>query len=352
MEGLTRLVSESLARHGFDRPLDYRRLHWSRWFRCNSHHSLLFVPSKPGVFAVAEEVMDLSRMNDPVATAASAVPRSAASGRACDAASRTTNLEERSFDATIDVEERRFSAASDRPSIAALAAGAITPEAERPNPEAPRRMLAVTQFFEDDDMAYVLDRMLSQQNPMAARLASGRYFVRFVVIEDQTQRRSICSALNQWMVSAAEKASGIGSHFATSLELTPATEYIPQPDDRQQSLFPTKKEDGNVAQTAAADIPNTHVAADAFVRPPVQNATDSVWDRVSDPVEPSEARQDFSDATNTHVATAASAAPQSEASGSHAKPGFRASHQSPTAPHLNSGAATNIHCPSPFPSGF
>src|SRR5947207_14785669 len=56
MESLTRLVSESLARHGFDRPLDYRRLHWSRWFRCESVHSLLFVPSKPGVFALAEEI--------------------------------------------------------------------------------------------------------------------------------------------------------------------------------------------------------------------------------------------------------------------------------------------------------
>src|ERR1700730_10326894 len=58
MEGLTRLVAESLARHGFDRPLDYRRLQWSRWFRCDSHHSLLFVPSKPGVFVVAEEMLD------------------------------------------------------------------------------------------------------------------------------------------------------------------------------------------------------------------------------------------------------------------------------------------------------
>ena len=56
MEALTRLVTESLARHGFDRPLDYRRLQWSRWFRCESPHSLLLVPSKPGVFAVAEEV--------------------------------------------------------------------------------------------------------------------------------------------------------------------------------------------------------------------------------------------------------------------------------------------------------
>src|SRR5258707_119608 len=59
MESLTRLVSESLARYGFDRPLDYRRLRWSRWFRCESHHSLLFVPSQSGVFALAEEIMDL-----------------------------------------------------------------------------------------------------------------------------------------------------------------------------------------------------------------------------------------------------------------------------------------------------
>jgi hypothetical protein len=170
METLTRLVSESLARHGFDRPLDYRRLQWSRWFRCESHHSLLCVPSKPGVFALAEEVMDLgpseAKGNNPV------------------------------------------------------------PEAESRKPEAhsARRMLAVTQFFEDDDMAFVLDRMLSHNNSMRARLESGRYFVRFVEIQDQAQRRSICSALNQWIVSSSEKATGIGSHFASSLELAPVTD--------------------------------------------------------------------------------------------------------------------------------
>jgi hypothetical protein len=59
MEALTRMVADSLARHGFDRPVDPRRLQWSRWFRCDSPHSLLVVPSKPGIFALAEEVMDL-----------------------------------------------------------------------------------------------------------------------------------------------------------------------------------------------------------------------------------------------------------------------------------------------------
>ena len=60
MEALTRLVADSLARHGFDRPVDPRRLQWSRWSRCDSPHSLLVVPSKPGIFALAEEIMDLA----------------------------------------------------------------------------------------------------------------------------------------------------------------------------------------------------------------------------------------------------------------------------------------------------
>jgi hypothetical protein len=238
MEGLTRLVSESLARHGFDRPLDFRRLHWSRWFRCESPHSLLLVPSKPGVFALGEEIMDF--------------------GNAPDA----------------------------KPDIGT----------------APRRMLAVTQFFEDDDMAFVLDRMLSRQNPMRARLASGRFFVRFVVIEEQAQRRSICNALNQWISSSAEKASAIGAHFASSLELTPATECIPQANDAQAFLF--------------EGLTDAHVGH--------------------------------------HVARAP--APASAGTTAHlGQPGAVALLPSvgpATAPQLDSGAATNIHCPSPLPSGF
>ena len=206
MESLTRLVSESLARHGFDRPLDYRRLRWSRWFRCESHHSLLSVPSKPGVFAVAEEIVEFG--NPHVGTAA----------LGC-AAEQSSAAHSADAPTTRDGRDAAFAAA--------------------PRPE-PRRMLAVTQFFEVDDMAFTLDRMLSRQNPMRARLQSGRYFVRYVVIEDLSQRRSILAALNQWIVSSAEKATGIGSHFASSLEL-----------NAEQA-----------AQTTAANV-----EADAFVRP-------------------------------------------------------------------------------------
>src|SRR6202140_2343918 len=288
MEGLTRLVSESLARHGFDRPLDYRRLHWSRWFRCESPHSLLFVPSKPGVFAVAEEIMDFDRA--PVAT-----PRSPALSAVEGAAPPKQSEAESVSNVSL------WNPVSDP----------VTPGEARLDYAAaptPRRMLAVTQFFEDDDMAFVLDRMLSRENPMRSRLITGRYFVRFVVIEDQAQRRTICNALNQWMVSAAEKATGIGSHFATSLELTPATEYVPPANDAQQPLF---------ADAPVADAP------------------------VSDPP--------VADARSGRTLLSATAAPPTSAV---TRPPSPASVSRLTAPQLDPGAATKLHRPSPFPSGF
>ncbi len=306
MEGLTRLVTESLARHGFDRPLDYRRLHWSRWFRCESPHSLLFVPSKPGVFALAEEVMDLGagekwkeggrwkegerwKEKDHVGTAAPGCPaeQSSAAPVAWDRVGACP-------------EQNRGNPV--RPSAARRDFAGTTIADSPPSSSLSKRMLAVTQFFEDDDMAFVLDRMFSRENPMRARLASGRYFVRFVVIQDQGQRRSICSALNQWIVSSSEKASGIGAHFATSLELTPATEYVPQSNEGQGNLFKNATNDGSddtPVATAASAVPPARSAAELGVR---------------------------------LVSTAA----QSTA----------------TAPRLDSGAATNIHCPSPLPSGF
>jgi hypothetical protein len=189
MEALTRLVTDSLARHGFDLPLDPRRLQWSRWFPCDSPHSLLVVPSKPGIFAIAEEIMDFGPASPHVETAALGCPeRSSALSPLGGAALQGCN--------------------PPQPKDAALSA------------EGTKRMLAVLQFSEDDDMAFTLDRMFTRINPMRARLSSGRCFLRFVVIEDQAQRRSICSALNQWMLSSAEKASGIPAGFSSSLEFT------------------------------------------------------------------------------------------------------------------------------------
>jgi hypothetical protein len=196
MEALTRIVADSLARHGLDRPIDPRRLQWSRWSHCDSPHSLLVVPSKPGIFALAEEIMNLGpgdisgASKTHVGTAALGCPAERSSAEA--------------------VWDRVW------PSEARLDFAAST------TAPATRRLLAVLQFSEDDDMAFTLDRMFTCVNPMRARLSSGRCFLRFVVIEDGNQRRSICTALNQWLINSAEKASGLPADFSSSLELNVA----------------------------------------------------------------------------------------------------------------------------------
>ncbi|MGH9530249.1 MAG: hypothetical protein ACRD2S_10075, partial [Terriglobales bacterium] len=55
MEGIAHMVSASLARHGVATQVDHRRLQWSKWSRCESSFSVLLAPSKPGLFALAEE---------------------------------------------------------------------------------------------------------------------------------------------------------------------------------------------------------------------------------------------------------------------------------------------------------
>jgi hypothetical protein len=259
MEALTRLVADSLARHGLDRPVDPRRLQWSRWFRCDSQHSLLVVPSKPGIFALAEEVIDLGRVNAHVGTAAPgcAAAQSSASVSSAATAEGISALGPQGILGGAVLQR------CDSSPIKNAASAAEVPT---------RRMLAVLQFAEDDDMAFVLDRMFIRINPMRDRLSSGRCFLRFVVIEDQAQRRSICTALNQWMLSSAEKASGLPPDFSSSLEFV-----------------------GRAPSPATADsIPKSAQAPHPILRP--------------DP-------------------------PKS-------------------APYLDSGAAKNLHCPHPLPSGF
>ncbi|MGA8505604.1 MAG: hypothetical protein WB762_08345 [Candidatus Sulfotelmatobacter sp.] len=214
MEALTRLVTDSLARHGFDRPVDPRRLQWSRWFRCDSPHSLLVVPSKPGIFAIAEEILDFGTGTPQAGTASPeslprAQPRGPVEPSSAPGSSAATTL------------VGRLGAALPR-------SGSLQPKDAAFAVEVPpsKRMLAVLQFSEDDDMAFTLDRMFTRINPMRARLSSGGCFLRFVVIADQDQRRSICSALNQWMLSSAEKASGIPAGFSSSLEVSTAEEVL------------------------------------------------------------------------------------------------------------------------------
>jgi hypothetical protein len=146
MEGLASLVSESLARHGFETPLDHRRLQWSKWFRCQSSFSVILVPGKPGLFALGEEVI-----------APGEIP--AAGGK---------------------------------------------------------RMLALFQIAEADDLAVALGRLFVPGHPERERFASGRCFARYTVIEDAAQRRMAHNAFEQWLVASSEAASGIAGSLQSA----------------------------------------------------------------------------------------------------------------------------------------
>jgi hypothetical protein len=147
MEGLTRLVDDSMARHGFDAPVDHRRLQWSRWLRCESSFSLLLVPSAAGIYTLGEEIVG-----------------------------------------------------------------------ELPDG---KRMLAVFRVSESEDLCFALRRELIAPS-LRERWASGKCFVRFSQVADKAFRQAACKALQQWLATSAEAASGIINDFAAQPDPIPA----------------------------------------------------------------------------------------------------------------------------------
>jgi hypothetical protein len=72
-----------------------------------------------------------------------------------------------------------------------------------------KRMLGLFQISETDDLGMALGRMFLPGNPLRERMASGCCFARYAVIEDATQRHAAYAALQRWISSSSEKASGI-----------------------------------------------------------------------------------------------------------------------------------------------
>ena len=130
MEVLERMVNESFARYGVEPAFDYRRVQWSPWFRCAESLNVALVSSKPGVFALGEEIV-------------------------------------------------------------APASGG-------------KRMLALFQISETDDLGMALGRLFLPGSPQRERLASGRCFARYAAIEDESQRHAAYIALQRWLSESAE----------------------------------------------------------------------------------------------------------------------------------------------------
>src|SRR5947209_1638328 len=111
-------------------------MNWSRWFRCESSFGLLLVPNQPGIFALAEEVVQPAEPNS-------------------------------------------------------------------------RRMLAVFEVQEADDLARAMSRLFALGSPLRAKLTESRCYVRYAIAPGIADRRAAASALKTWLNSQREVASQV-----------------------------------------------------------------------------------------------------------------------------------------------
>ena len=133
MEDITRLVDALLARHGIKTSSGEPHLVWSRWFRCVSSASMLLAPGEAGILALAEEAI----------SPGACLPRTGASSDGGD------------------------------------------------------RILALFHFIEADDLGMALGQLFRTGNPVRRRLASGRCFARYALVEDPAERSAASSALRR-----------------------------------------------------------------------------------------------------------------------------------------------------------
>jgi hypothetical protein len=111
-------------------------MNWSRWSRCESSFGLLLVPNQPGIFALAEEIVQPAGPNS-------------------------------------------------------------------------RRMLAVFEVQEAEDLSRAMSRMFAASSPWREKLAQARCYVRYAVAPGIADRRAAASALKTWLNSQREVAAQV-----------------------------------------------------------------------------------------------------------------------------------------------
>jgi hypothetical protein len=180
MENISQLVESSLARHGVPANFDHLRLQWSNWFRCESSFSVLLAPAKPGIFALGEEIVPPGESVELRAPALSRVEGSVA---------------------VLDGHNRAEC-------VKRIATTAESLELRASSPVG-KRMLALFQISDTDDLGMALGRLFLPGNPLRDRLAAERCFARYAVIEDPIQRQTASAVFQRWIQESAETASGI-----------------------------------------------------------------------------------------------------------------------------------------------
>jgi hypothetical protein len=141
-------------------------MNWSRWFHCESSFGLLLVPNQPGIFALAEEVMQ------------PAGPHS-------------------------------------------------------------RRMLAVFEVEEADDLARAMSRVFAAGSPWREKLTQARCYVRYAIAPSIADRRTAAAALKNWLGAQREVAAQV-------FEQKPATAMASKEETSEMRSIARAQHEGGV----------------------------------------------------------------------------------------------------------
>ena len=156
-------------------------MNWSRWFHCESSFGLLLVPSQPGVFALAEEVVQ------------AAGPQS-------------------------------------------------------------RRMLAVFEVAEAEDLSRAMSRLFAAGSPWREKMAQARCYVRYAVAPSIADRRAAATALKNWLSTQREVASQIFEQKIFESKPPMAAEQKPA-SLSEEGLLPKAKAAAAVADFSESELP-------------------------------------------------------------------------------------------------
>ena len=81
-----------------------------------------------------------------------------------------------------------------------------------------KRMLAMVQFAETDNLARALSRLFTPASPLQERIAGGHCLLRYAVVEDEAARHAACAALQTWLAASAETVAPARRESKAELE--------------------------------------------------------------------------------------------------------------------------------------
>ena len=93
---------------------------------------------------------------------------------------------------------------------------ALAEEVAQPAGPYSRRMLAVFEVQEAEDLAWAMSRLFAAASPLRDKLKKARCYIRYSVAPSTADRRAAAAALRTWLYSQREAASQVFEHASAA----------------------------------------------------------------------------------------------------------------------------------------